>query len=374
MTSGRAPTERRSDSSDSVIWKSTPRRSICCTSSCVVRPLILTASISPLLVIGFLAVCAPAAAQMTSAAQRAASAARKTLLLFETACVDMTSTSLINCGLRNSDCGLTGAALFLIRNPNSAIRLALYPAVALDEVDDELRLFGLLRQRGEVVVLVVAAALHLDVERTAVARAADQNAEAAAHELVDLDLVDFGVVGLEGVLPVVGLEGDVRTRDEERARTIVAETPVGVVVEDAEGGGAAEINRPAHVLLGLGEVVLKVELREAEELVCARLVRLHLNRLSEKLRGARGVTRVVGRSGLVGQLVVVGPAPRGLRGRDRRLRAARARRDVVGRYRADERVRPARALDLLRYLRVRLKVDSARVNELLDARGRRACL
>src|SRR5205085_1466834 len=123
--------------------------------------------------------------------------------------------------------------------------LTLHPAVALDETDDELRLFRLLRQRGEVVVLCVAAALHLDVERADVARAADEHAEGAAHELVDFDLVDFGVVGLEGVLPVVGLEGDVGSRDEERARTVVAETPVGVVVEDAEGGGAAEINRAA---------------------------------------------------------------------------------------------------------------------------------
>src|SRR5437764_5171338 len=128
MTSGRAPTERRSLSASDVISKSTPRRSICCTSSCVVSPLILTASINPFLVMGFFAVCAAAATQ-TSAAQAAAIAAWRTLLLLETACVDMSSTS--------------------------GFRLTLHPAVALDEVDDELRLFGLLRQRGEVVVLVV---------------------------------------------------------------------------------------------------------------------------------------------------------------------------------------------------------------------------
>ena len=42
-----------------------------------------------------------AAAQMTSAAQRAASAKRRTLLLFETACVDMSSTPFSDCGMRN---------------------------------------------------------------------------------------------------------------------------------------------------------------------------------------------------------------------------------------------------------------------------------
>jgi hypothetical protein len=54
MISGLAPTERRSFSSSEVILKATPRDWICETSSCVERPLILTACINPCFVMGFL--------------------------------------------------------------------------------------------------------------------------------------------------------------------------------------------------------------------------------------------------------------------------------------------------------------------------------
>src|ERR1051326_3042360 len=251
MTSGRAPTDCNSCSASAVIWKSTPRRSICPTSSCVVRPLILTALTSPCLLMGFLA-CIRAAVEKTSAA-RAASVTTKTFATFRLLCLDMTNTPLAG----------------------SAGTSTLHAAVAGHEVGDEPRLLGLLRQRREVVVLAVAAAeLDLDVERSDVARAAEQHAEGRADELVHFYLADVGVVRLECVLAVVGLERDVRLRDEERARARVAERAVRVVVEDAERGGAAEVNRAPHVLLGLGDVVLKIQLREAEQLVRARRVRL----------------------------------------------------------------------------------------------------
>src|ERR1044072_4560356 len=93
MTSGRAPTDCKSDSSDADISKSTPRRSICEISSRVVRPLILTAFIKPCFVMGFF-VCVEAAPANRSAAHATQRATKETLLLLTIFCVFMTNTSL----------------------------------------------------------------------------------------------------------------------------------------------------------------------------------------------------------------------------------------------------------------------------------------
>jgi hypothetical protein len=92
MISGRAPTDCRSDSSEALISKSTPRRSICATSSRVERPLILTAFIRPCFEMGFF-VCVEAAPAKTSAAHAAQRATNETLLLMEIIRVDMAITS-----------------------------------------------------------------------------------------------------------------------------------------------------------------------------------------------------------------------------------------------------------------------------------------
>src|SRR5215204_3070427 len=125
MISGRAPTDCRSDSSDAPTSKSTPRRSICATSSRVERPLILTAFIRPCFVMGFF-VCVEAAPASASAAQATQRATNETLLLVVIVWVDM------------------------------AIPLALHAAVGFDEGDDQLGLVPLTGQRGEVVILRVA--------------------------------------------------------------------------------------------------------------------------------------------------------------------------------------------------------------------------
>jgi hypothetical protein len=93
MISGRAPTPWRSDSSAADISKSTPRRSICCASSRVDRPFILTAFIRPCLVMGFF-VCVAAAPADRSAAQASANAMSETLPPLEVVCFDMAETSL----------------------------------------------------------------------------------------------------------------------------------------------------------------------------------------------------------------------------------------------------------------------------------------
>jgi hypothetical protein len=66
---------------------------MCCTSSRVLRELILTASISPFFEMGFFAVCVEAAPAKRSAAHAQRSATKETLLLLEIFVLDMTNTS-----------------------------------------------------------------------------------------------------------------------------------------------------------------------------------------------------------------------------------------------------------------------------------------
>src|SRR3712207_4251167 len=114
---------------------------------------------------------------------------------------------------------------------------------SLNHAEDELRLGLGAAEGGEVEVVAAVDLLHgLDVE----------GADLGADPGVDLRLLDVRVDGLEGVLPVVGLELHARLRDEEGALAVLAEAAV-VVVVDVEDGRAAALDGGAHGLLGRSE-------------------------------------------------------------------------------------------------------------------------
>src|SRR5215213_3264828 len=96
-------------------------------------------------------------------------------------------------------------------------------------------------------------------------------------EAVQLCLFDYRVGGLECMLAVVGFEGDLRLRYEQRALAIGVEELIVIVVY-AEDGRAAALDGGAHRGFGGGYVLISIKLGDAEKLVSGGLRRVQPDR------------------------------------------------------------------------------------------------